>query len=101
MQPSAGPCTHTGTDRCPQCTWSRPGQAVALVLRGRTAHTALPIALVVGIVLSAVNQGYLIADGPATAGTWIRVAVNFLVPYVVASIGCLSGRRRPDPDTHP
>lgn len=47
-------------------------------------------------MLSVVNQGYLIADGAATAGTWIRVAVNFLVPYVVASIGCLSGRRRTD-----
>lgn len=71
------------------------------MLRGRTAHTALPIALVVGTVLSAVNQGYLIAEGAATTGTWIRVAVNFLVPYLVASIGCLSGRRRTDPDPHP
>jgi hypothetical protein len=56
----------------------------------------VPIALVVGTVLSVVNRGYLIVDGAATAGTWIRVAVNFLVPYVVASIGCLSGRRRTD-----
>lgn len=52
-------------------------------------------------MLSAVNQGYLIAEGAATTGTWIRVAINFLVPYLVASIGCLSGRRRTDPDPHP
>ncbi|WP_220817834.1 nitrate/nitrite transporter NrtS [Amycolatopsis echigonensis] len=76
-------------------SWTWPGEAVGLVLRGRTAG---PTAAVVGTVLSAVNQGSLILDGQATWVTWLRVAVNDAVPYLVASIGWLSARRvRPGP----
>ncbi|NUR27742.1 MAG: class I SAM-dependent methyltransferase [Catenulispora sp.] len=51
------------------------------------------MAVVVGTVLSLVNQGEVIAGGGATRGTWVRVAVNYLVPFLVASTGYLSGRR--------
>ncbi|TDO30427.1 methyltransferase family protein [Kribbella sp. VKM Ac-2527] len=44
-------------------------------------------------MLSLVNQGSVIASGATTPGTWVRVAVNYLVPFLVASIGYLSGRR--------
>ncbi|WP_169501785.1 nitrate/nitrite transporter NrtS [Kribbella catacumbae] len=71
----------------------RPRDAVLLVVRGRTARKSLPVAAVVGTVLSLVNQGSVIAGGAATLGTWVRVAVNYLVPLLVASIGYLSGRR--------
>lgn len=54
---------------------------------------ALPVAVVVGTVLSLVNQGSVIVGGAANAGTWLRVAVNYTVPFLVASIGYLSGRR--------
>ncbi len=76
-------------------TWSRLSQAVALFLRGRTARTAGPTAALVGTVLSAVNQGSTIIDGPIGASTWIRVGVNYAVPFLVASIGYLSARRAP------
>ncbi|GAB3488518.1 methyltransferase family protein [Amycolatopsis cihanbeyliensis] len=67
------------------------------MLRGRTAGKALPVAIVVGTVLSLVNQGAVIIDGTAAADTWFRVAVNYAVPFIVASVGYLSGRRiRPD-----
>lgn len=79
-------------------TWSRPREAVALFLRGRTVRTAAPVAAVVGTVLSAVNQGHLVLDGGGT-GTWIRIAVNYLVPFLVASTGFLSARRVPDDDS--
>jgi hypothetical protein len=82
-----------GQTACPRCSWARPRDAVLLVLRGRTASKALPVAAVVGTVLSLVNQGSVIASGAATPGTWVRVAVNYLVPFLVASIGYLSGRR--------
>ena len=53
----------------------------------------------VGTVLSAVNQGTVITDGNATPATWVRVAVNYVVPFLVSSVGFLSAcRRRPDPD---
>ena len=76
-------------------TWTRPREAVLCMLRGRTARTAAPVVLVVGTVLSAVNQGSVIASGRVAWGTWLRIAVNYLVPYLVASAGYLSARAAP------
>lgn len=74
-------------------SWSRPSQAVALFVRGRTARTATPVAVVVGTVLSAVNQGDVVLAGAAGFGTWVRIAVNYLVPFCVASVGFLTACR--------
>lgn len=95
---SLPPCSHSGGRLCTRCSWVRPRQAAVLVLRGRTARRALPVAAVVGTILSAVNLGSVIAGGAATAGTWSKVAVNYAVPFLVASIGYLSGRRAPRQD---
>lgn len=86
-------CPHRGSQMCTQCSWTRPREAVMLVARGRTARTALPVAVVVGTVLSLVNQAETVLSGTSTTGTWIRVAVNYAVPFIVASVGYLSGRR--------
>ena len=51
------------------------------------------IALVVGLVLTAINQLQVILDGHATAATWVRCAANFVVPFIVSNLGLLSGRR--------
>lgn len=70
--------------------------------RGATVRTAGPTALLVGTVLSLVNQGALIAAGRDDGGTWVRVAVNFVVPFCVASVGFLSARRiEPGSEQHP
>lgn len=82
--------------RSPATTWTRPLEAVGLFLRGHTARTACPTALVVGSVLSVVNQGAVILEGASTVGTWVRVGVNYLVPFLVASVGFLSARRTRD-----
>jgi hypothetical protein len=74
-------------------SWSRPGEAVVLFCRGRTARTAGPTAAIVGTLLSAVNQGEIVLAGEGNFATWLRIAVNYLVPYTVASIGFLSARR--------
>ena len=74
-------------------SWSRPVEAVHLLLRGATAPVAWRVALVVGALLGAVNQGPEIVAGHATTATWGRVAFNFLVPYVVASVGYLRACR--------
>jgi hypothetical protein len=62
------------------------------------------VAIVVGTVLSLVNQGSAILAGTTTTSTWARMAVNYMVPFVVGSIGYLAGRRskptpRPGPPT--
>lgn len=66
---------------------------IGLLLRGYTVRTAAPVALLVGAVLSAVNQGAVIFSGHASLSTWIRVAVNFVVPFTVASWGYLAAHR--------
>ena len=53
----------------------------------------LRIALVVGIVLTAINQLDVILRGDATAATAIKTALNFVVPFIVSNLGLLSGRR--------
>lgn len=68
-----------------------------MFLRGATVRTAGPTALFVGTVLSLVNQGAVIAGRHTDGGTWVRIAVNFAVPFLVASVGFLSARRvKPD-----
>ncbi|WP_204808337.1 nitrate/nitrite transporter NrtS [Mycobacterium riyadhense] len=79
--------------RHPHATWSRPSQAARMFLRGYTVRAASPIALVVGTLLSAVNQGSVIAGGQTDTSTWLRVAFNYAVPFVVASLGFLSAHR--------
>jgi hypothetical protein len=74
-------------------TWDRPAQALGLFLRGHTLRTAAPTALVVGTILCAVNQGATQIAGQATTGTWLRMAFNYAVPFVVASVGYLAARR--------
>lgn len=76
--------------RRPVPSWSNPLQAIGLIARGYTFRTAAPIALVVGTILSLVNQGALMVDGGANGATWVRIGVNYLVPYVVSSIGYLA-----------
>ena len=79
-------------------SWRTLREAVALILRGVTFHIASRIALVVGTVLSLVNQSHIIFAGEATPITWVRVAVNYLVPYTVASLGYLAPLRREGAD---
>jgi hypothetical protein len=48
--------------------------------------------VVVGVVLTLINQGGVIAAGHATTATWVRCELNFLVPSLVSNAGPLSGR---------
>ena len=54
----------------------------------------LRIALVVGIVLTAINQLDVIVSGDAGTATFIKCGLNFVVPFVVSNLGLLSGRPR-------
>jgi hypothetical protein len=80
--------------RCPP--WSRPGEAVRLLCRGITVRPALPVAAVVGCVLSAINEGPRIAGGHAGWLTLVQIGLNFVVPFLVASYGYLTAARVPD-----
>lgn len=76
--------------------WRHWREAAVLFLRGATVRAAWPTAAVVGTVLSVVNQGDVVISGGATLATWLRIAFNYAVPFVVASTGFLSAYRRGD-----
>lgn len=80
--------------------WSTYPQALSLLVRGATVPVAGRVALVVGTILSAANQGSVIGEGHSSWVTWLRVAVNYATPFVVASPGYLAGcRTRTESDT--
>jgi hypothetical protein len=51
------------------------------------------IALVVGTVLTLINQGDVLVGGDATALTAFKIALCFVVPFVVSNLGVISGAR--------
>lgn len=68
--------------------------ALAYIARREHLRRTVPIALVVGLVLTAINQADVIASGDATGTTWLKCALNFVVPFIVSNLGLLSGRAR-------
>ncbi|MGC0327268.1 hypothetical protein RKD23_000258 [Streptomyces sp. SAI-170] len=66
---------------------------LATVFSAASLWRCVPIALLVGTLLSLVNQGAVIASGDATAATWWRVLFNYLVPFCVSSAGFFGCRR--------
>jgi hypothetical protein len=75
--------------------WSSAGEAARLWFAPSTLRKTVKIALIVGTLLSAINQGSVILGGDATLATWIRIGLNYLVPFCVSSIGFLAATRRP------
>jgi hypothetical protein len=49
-------------------------------------------ALIVGTVLTLLNQVDVVAVGHATSTTYLKCAANYLVPFVVSNLGLLIGR---------
>lgn len=73
--------------------WTTWPEAVRLLATGRTWRAALPIALLVGTVLTLVNLGDVLLAGTVDPVTAARIAANYAIPYVVSSVGCLSACR--------
>jgi hypothetical protein len=67
-------------------------EALRYCLERRHLRRTVRIALVVGVVLTAINEADVIARGDATASTWIKCGLNFIVPFVVSNLGLLAGR---------
>lgn len=67
--------------------------ALDIVFFREHLHRTVRIALVVGLVLTGINQLDVILSGDATAATFVKCALNFCVPFVVSNLGLLAGRR--------
>jgi hypothetical protein len=74
-----GPVTEP---RSPQPSWATGGEALQLWFAPTTLRKTLKIAAVVGTIPSLINQGSVIFGGEATAITWLRVGLNYLVPIL-------------------
>ncbi len=68
----------------------RVRNACAYCARRENLRRTVCIALVVGVVLTVINQGGVIAGGDATPLTWVRCVLNFVVPFLVSNAGLLS-----------
>jgi hypothetical protein len=78
-------------------TWDGWREALAVVGYRPHLRKTLRIALVVGTVLFCINQLDVVLRGNATAVTWIKGAITYLVPFVVSNLGVLVASRRPSP----
>ena len=75
-------------------TWSTLPEAIRVVTFPRHLRSTLTIAFIVGTVLFMVNQLDVVIKGSATAVTWIKIAVTYVVPFVVSNLGILTATRR-------
>jgi hypothetical protein len=83
--------TEQSTD---QYTWATWHEALRLLRQPRHLKSALRVALVVGTVLFLINQLDVVLSGRANAGTILKIALTFCVPFAVCSYGILSATRR-------
>jgi len=68
--------------------------AIQICCTRATLRRTMRIAAVVGLVLTAINEGDSLARGALSFATGIKIAFNFLVPFVVSNLGVLAGTRR-------
>ena len=74
-------------------SWSSPRQALAVVTYRPHLRQTIRVALVVGTILFAINQLDVVLRHQATAATWLKGALTYLVPFCVANYGILVATR--------
>jgi hypothetical protein len=62
------------------------------VCRPHLPRTAA-VAVVVGTALCAINQLDVLLAGRASGITWLKIALTYLVPFLVANYGILTASR--------
>jgi len=60
--------------------------------RPANLRATLRIALVVGMLLNAINEGDAFASGHPTLALAVKIPLNFVVPFVVSNLGLLAAR---------
>ena len=53
------------------------------------------MAVFVGTVLFLINQADVVFGGHATAATWTKVGLSYLVPFLVSNYGIVIASRTP------
>jgi hypothetical protein len=66
---------------------------IAICAQREHLRRTATIALIVGTVLTLINQADVIIGGDASALTWVKAGLNYCVPFVVSNLGLLAGKR--------
>jgi len=75
-------------------TWTCASEAVDVCLFPPNRNRIAAIAVVVGSLLVAINQAGTLASGHVNWAVGIRVALDYLIPACVSTMGVLAGSRR-------
>jgi hypothetical protein len=67
--------------------------SLRICFRPEHLKRTIRIAVVVGTILTLINQLDVIAKGNADALTWVKCGLNYCVPFVVSNLGLLAGKR--------
>jgi len=79
-----------GSERIEPMTLTDP---LRICLRREHLRRTIMIALVVGTILTLINQLDVIIKGNADALTWVKCGLNYCVPFIVSNLGLLAGKR--------
>lgn len=60
--------------------------------RSNLIHTTT-IAAIIGTGVVAINQLGLLLHGPYTGILWLRIMLNYVIPFTCSNLGVLSGSR--------
>jgi hypothetical protein len=79
----------------PGYSWSTAAvqEAFRICMRREHLRRTVRIALVVGTILTLINQADVIIRSDATALTWVKAFLNYCVPFIVSNLGLLAGKR--------
>ncbi len=73
--------------------WHRSRDMPRVCLHPPNLRSTILVAMVVGTVLFGINQLDVVLSGQATAKTWLKAGLTYVVPFVVANYGLLLGAR--------
>ena len=68
-------------------------EALRICFRREHLRRTVKIALVVGTILTLINQLDVMLKGDATAITWVKTGLNYCVPFIVSNLGLLAGKQ--------
>ena len=68
-------------------------EALRICFRREHLRRTVKIALVVGTILTLINQLDVMLKGDATALTWVKTGLNYCVPFIVSNLGLLAGKQ--------
>jgi hypothetical protein len=93
-QMSESPASPLATAARPVPVRRRIAVAIEICCARPTLRRTARIAAVVGVVLTGINEGDSLVNGNISASIGVKMAFNFVVPFVVSNLGVLAGTRR-------